>query len=219
MNNIIKSLKLDNYILKNNLKAFSGVYLLAVVITVITKMPALGVGITMLISAPVIGLFFSIYEKNNLNKLYGILPVQRSEVVTGRFLYALIFGVINEIVSGVLAYVVSLILNYEFDRLTYITILSATFFYYTFFISILFPVYFRFSYSKVYIFTNLPIYLTGVLGLIILRKTNFLKNMKQTIDYLTSHQEMIWIIGIGAGLILLCISCLLSYIIYKEKEF
>lgn len=219
MNNIIKSIKLDNFIMKNHLITFSAIYLVVIIITVVTKLPALAVGIIMLLSAPIIGLFFSIYEKNDLNKMYGILPIGKSDVVIGRFLYALIFGVFNEIVSGVLAYIMSLIFNIEFDRLTYITVLSFSFLYYSLFVSIMFPVFFKFTYSKVYIFTNLPMYLLGVFGLIILRKTNFLTNIRQSIGYFTSHQELIWIIGIGTGLILLCISCSLSYLIYKKKEF
>ena len=86
------------------------------------------------------------------------------------------------------------------------------------FIGILFPVYFKFPFSRVYMLVNLPIYLLGVASLFVLRKTDLLKNMGQTVQSFTSHQEMIWITGFGLGLIVLAVSCLLSCVIYQKRE-
>jgi hypothetical protein len=40
----------------------------------------------------------------------------------------------------------------------------------------------------------------------------------QTIKFIVENQSMVWIIGICAGLIILGISCLLSCVIYKNRE-
>ncbi len=57
------------------------------------------------ISAPVVGLYFLLYEKNNLTQLYGILPLRKKEVVIGRYLYALAFGIVNGFAASILAYI------------------------------------------------------------------------------------------------------------------
>jgi hypothetical protein len=218
MSNVFKSVKLDNYILKGYYKAFLGIYIIAIALALIAKNPALTVAVVMVISAPIVGLFFSVYEKNNLSKLYGILPIARSQVVVGRFLYALSLSIINGIVSGALAYVISLLSGYSLDHLTFIAVLSASFAYFCLFIAIIFPIDFKYPFSRVYIFSNLPLYILAVIGALVLRKTDLIKNMGQIIQYFTSNQEMIWITGFGLGLILLAVSCSLSSLIYKKRE-
>ena len=218
MSNVLKSIRLDNYILKTYYKAFIAVDAIAIIIGIITKIPALTVAIVLVITAPFIGTYFSVYEKNNLSKLYGILPLRKSEVVIGRYLYALFLVIINGIVSVIFAYIISLFANKGMDHITIVTILSASFFYFCLFIAVQFPIYFKYSFSKVYIFSNLPFYLVFVIGAYIFNKTNILKHLSQIIQYFTSNQNMIWVTGIGLGLILLIISCPLSYLIYKKNE-
>lgn len=94
---------------------------------------------------------------------------------------------------------------------------SASFLYFCLFIAVLFPIYFKYPFSKVYILANLLIYLITPIGLYVFKKTDLLKNLNQIIQYFTSNQYMIWITGIGVGLILLVISCSLSYLIYKKR--
>ncbi|HZK70196.1 MAG TPA: ABC-2 transporter permease [Clostridia bacterium] len=218
MSNVLKSIRLDNYILKAYYKTFIVVYVIAILIGIISQIPALTVVVVMVITAPFIGTYFSVYEKNNLNKLYGILPIGKYEVVIGRYLYALFLGIINGIVSGILAYIISIFINKGMDHLTFITCLSASFLYFCLFIAVEFPVYFKYAFSKVYIFTSLPFYLVFVVGAFIFKKTDILQYLSQIIQYFTSHQNMIWVTGIGLGLILLIISCPLSYFIYKKNE-
>ena len=218
MSNVLKSIRLDNQILKSHYKALIVFYIMAAMIGILVQQQTLTVGIVMIITAPFIGTYFSVYEKNNLNKLYGILPLGKLEVVIGRYLYALLLSIINGIVSGILAYMISLFFKNGMNYLTFIIVLSASFLYFCLFIGVLFPIYFKYSFSKVYIFANLPFYLVFVIGAYIFKKTDIFKNLSQIIQYFTSHQNMIWVTGIGLGLIVLIISCTLSYLIYKKKE-
>ena len=40
------------------------------------------------------GYTFSVTEKNSMERLYGILPVKKSEMVMGRYLFVVVLGVI-----------------------------------------------------------------------------------------------------------------------------
>jgi ABC-2 family transporter protein len=218
MTSILNSMRLDNYILRGYYKVFALVYVIAILIGIITKIPVITVAIVVVISAPFIGTYFSVHEKNNLNKLYGVLPLGRSKVVLGRYSFALIFGIINGIVPGILAYLISLFVKNGMSHLEILAILSASFAYFCLFIAVQFPIYFKFGFAKVYIFSNLPFYLVFLLGAFVLKRTDILKQLGQVVQYFSSHQNMIWVTGLGSGLILLIISCLLSYWIYRNKE-
>ncbi|MDP4159078.1 MAG: ABC-2 transporter permease, partial [Bacillota bacterium] len=88
MNSVFKSVKLDNYIMKPYYRAFILLFAVAAAVGVLTKIPAITVTVVLIISAPFNGTYFSAYEKNNLDKLYGVLPLRKLDVVTGRYLYA-----------------------------------------------------------------------------------------------------------------------------------
>ena len=109
MSNILKSIKLDHDIMKSRYPMFIIGYIIGVFFAVITKIPIYGALIIMVISTPITGQYFSVYEKNNLEKLYGVLPLRKSEVVIGRYLYALCIVVINGIIAAIVAYIVSII--------------------------------------------------------------------------------------------------------------
>src|SRR5665647_751572 len=111
MSNILKSIKLDHDIMKSRYSMFVIAYILGTFLAVISKTPIYGALVVMIISAPLTGQYFSIYEKNNLDKLYGVLPLRKSEVVIGRYIYALCIIVINGIIAAILAYIISFFTN------------------------------------------------------------------------------------------------------------
>ena len=219
MANILKSIKLDHAVLKAYYKIFMGVYVLATIIAIVFKAPVVTIPVVIVVAAPFISVYFLVYERNNLSKLYGILPLRRSEVVIGRYTYALLFGILNEVFSGILAYVLSLILNAGISYLEFIIFFSAGFLYVCLYISIQLPLYFRFPFLKVYIFSNLPVYLVAVFLVYLFKRTDFLHQLNQAIQYYSSNQTMIWAItGLGLGLILVLVSCPLSFLIHQKSE-
>jgi hypothetical protein len=221
MGNIIHSMKLDYFVLKGNYKIFLVFpYLIALVLG-FTKYTYMMGMIVLLISAVSGTTFFSIYEKNHLSKLYGMLPLKRTEAVLGRYLYALLFGILNGIVSGTLTYIFSFVLKNSISPLAFSVSMSIGFLYYCFIIGMEFPILFRFGYSKAYMLTTLPMYLLFIFGLIISKKVDFnnlSRSMSRAIDYFTANPALVWVMGIGAGLVLICISYALAAAVSKRRE-
>jgi hypothetical protein len=219
MADILKSIKLDHAVLKAYYKIFVGVYVLAAIIAIVFKAPAVTIPVVMVVAAPFISVYFLFYERNNLSKLYGILPLRRSDVVIGRYTYALLLGILNEVFSGILAYILSLTLNAGISYPEFLIFFSAGFLYVCLYISIQLPLYFRFPFSKVYIFSNLPVYLVAVFLVYLFKRTDFLHQLNRVIQYFSSNQTMIWVItGLGLGLILVMISGSFSWLIYQKNE-
>lgn len=218
MSNILKSIKLDHDIMKSRYPMFVIAYILGIFLAVLSKAPIFGALVVMVISTPLTGQYFSIYEKNNLEKLYGILPLKASEVVIGRYLYALCIIVINGIIAAILAYIISFLTNRGTSSTESLTYLSAAFFYVCLMIAVIFPLYFKFPFSKVYAFSNLPFYLIFIITFAFTRKTNVLEQTGPAAQYLTSHLIIIAAIGLSLGLILLALSCLLSCVLIEGNR-
>ena len=208
MSNILKSLKLDFNVAKSRYFMFI-IDIIGVLFAVLTKIPMYGALIIMVVSTPITGQVFSVYEKNNLEKLYGILPLKKSDVIIGRYLYALIIIVVNGIIATLVAYIVSLLTNNIMSSNEFLTLLSVGFAYACLMTAVIFPLYFKFSFSKVYIFSNLPFYLLFVILFLLTRKTNVLQQAGPAVQTLTSSLTVA-AIGLSLGLILLALSCLLS---------
>ena len=99
--------------------------------------------------------------------------------------------------------------------------MSIGFLYYCFIISMEFPILFRFGFSRAYMLTTLPMYLIFIFGLIISKKVDFnnvSQSMSQAIGYFTANPALVWVIGIGAGLALVCISYAIAQAISKRRE-
>lgn len=221
MGNVFRSMKLDYHVIKGNYRIFLlFAYLIAIVLG-FTKYTYMMGMIVLLISAVSGTTFFSIYEKNNLSKLYGMLPLRKSEAVLGRYLYTLLFGVINGIVAGTLTYIFSFVLKSSISPLAFSVSMSVGFLYYCFIISIEFPILFRFGFSRAYMLTTLPMYLFFIFGLLISKKVDFNnlgQGMSRAIGYFTANPALVWVIGIGAGLALVGISYAVASAVSKRRE-
>lgn len=217
MSAVLKSLRLDYFSFKANYKAFIIIYALAIYLSLYTQ-PTIVIVIVMIFSSIFSGMTFLVCERNHLNKLYGTLPIGRTEVVVGRYLHALVFGAVNWAVAGAVSGAVSLLAGKGLDVFGFSAYMSVFFFYFCLSIAVSFPIYYRFGVLKAAISTILPLYLVVMSGIFISRNADTAAGLKQVLQYLADNPAMMWAAGIGAGLILLVISCPLSCLIYKRSE-
>jgi len=219
MNNIYQVTKLDYYLINSYYGRLLIIYAVGILSAVSTPSSLAIISMGFVISVFFGGLPFSVSEKNNLDKLYGILPLKKFEVVAGRYFYALTFGIINGIILGCLAYFVPLFLNKGMmNQLTLIAFLSVYFLYFCLSVSISYPIYYKFGFTKAYVFTVLPFFAIVIGCALIASKTSVLNNLAQVIQFFILHSYMILIIGIGLGLLLLITSFFFSYGIFIRSE-
>ncbi len=218
MRDILRSMALDHRIMKRNYPILAGFYALAVVLSVVAKAPFLAVAITMVLTAPFIGTYFSLYEKNRLDRLYGSLPLGRSSVVVGRYAYAFVMMLANVAASLLLGLFLSLFVQDTATPFLTSVIVAGGFLYACLFFAFLLPLYFKVSFSKVYVFVNLPFYLVVIAGLLLVKKTDILTSLQPTIKYFMDNPAMVWVVGIGIGLVLLGASLPLSIAFHKSRE-
>jgi len=69
--------------------------------------------------------------------------------------------------------------------------------YFSFAMSVSYPIYFKFSFAKANIFTILPLYIIAVLFLVLTRPgSDFTSNIAQIIQFFTSHVALAPLFGI-----------------------
>jgi ABC-2 type transport system permease protein len=103
------------------------------------------------------------------------------------------------------------------DGLTFASWLSGSLLLYCLIVSIQFPLYFKYDFSKLAAFTNLPFILIGLAGSYVIKKN--LKLFGQTVIFFIHNPYMIWLLGIAGGLLLLVVSTYISIALYKTREY
>jgi ABC-2 type transport system permease protein len=218
MNRILNATKLDFFAAKSFLGMTAIMLLIGIVVGVVAHGPIYTMLFTMVFAVTSCGSIFPTHERSHSDKLYGILPLKKAEMIMGRYLYALIIGAVYTVIAGILGFVMSRIMNVSLDSFTFWATLMLAFIYFSFAVGVSYPIYLKFSFAKAYIFTMLPIYIIAVLILVLTKKTNFISNLGQVMRFFTDNQALIPIFGILIGLILLAVSALIANLIYTRKE-
>jgi len=221
MNRTLSAAKLDFYAGKSMLKLTAALAIIAIIVGIVAHGPEYAMFFTMIFGVTSCGSVFQMHEKSHSDKLYGILPLKKSEMILGRYLYGLAIGVVYILFAAILGAVMWKIMGDSADltALGYWATLGAGFTYFGFAMGIAYPIYFKFTFAKAYIFTMLPMYIIAVLFLVLTRKNhNFMSDLTNIIKFFTDHMALAPIFGLLAGLILLGASLAIANAIYTRKE-
>lgn len=99
MNETLKAARLDFSLIKPYMKTLLFIMAFPAVFTAINRSLVNGVSFAMSFISMTTGYTFSISEKNDMERLYGILPVSRKHMVTGRYLYTYTMGLLTLMIS------------------------------------------------------------------------------------------------------------------------
>lgn len=217
MSNIFNSIKLDYYILKSSdLRRMAVIAIVPLLAGVLGKNPLLILGLTMMLFGFVMSMIFATIEKSNLNKLYGILPVQKRQTVIGRYVFTFFASFAIAAMASALTFAASYFLKINLGGFEFSAWLCGSFLLFCFLVSAQFPLYFKYDFSKLAAFANLPYILLILAGVFLIKR--YPQIFGQAVKFFLQNHYMVWLIGIGAGLILIAISCLLSIKLYQNRE-
>ena len=99
MSNTLKATRLDFSLVKPYTKVICFTMLLPIAFAAINRSLLNGISFAMCFVAMTTGYTFSITEKNSMERLLGILPVRKSELVIGRYIFVLALGAMALMVS------------------------------------------------------------------------------------------------------------------------
>ncbi|MFT4143832.1 MAG: ABC-2 transporter permease [Mobilitalea sp.] len=165
---------------------------------------------------------FAVGEKNGIDALYITLSIQRSTVVVGRYLFALIINACAGLLAYVFAYLVSMVLNKDFNFVESFVTTLALFSIFSIIQAIQIPIYFKLGYAKAKFFAYLPF--VG-LPLVVIILTNYLKEkisleqMNDIFVWMETNTFTAALIGVMIWLVIMLISLQTSLSFYNKREF
>ena len=157
MSNIWKSAKLDFSLVKPYVKTICFTMVLPVVFAAINRSLLTGISFAMCFIAMTTGYTFSITEKNSMERLYGILPIRKSDMVIGRYIFIIIMGLTALIFSLIAHPVILTILGESISIFDYISAAVTGIFLFALCTVFQLPGYYRFGSIKGRVFMYIPV--------------------------------------------------------------
>lgn len=173
------------------------------------------------------GLFYTAYpfaigEKTKTDLLFASLPLQRQNLVFGRYLFAFIINLGSAAIALLFALVVSFFMQQEFVLEETLATILGCFFLFTLMESIQLPFYFKFGYTKAKLFVFLPILFIPALVFFLFRLvqesgivgslTDFGNQIAQNPLPSVSLALLFWVLAIALSLVA-------SLRNYRKREF
>ena len=221
MSNILKSTKLDIALVKPYFKTICFTLLLPIVFAAINRSLLTGVSFAMCFIAMTTGYTFSITEKNSMDRLFGILPVRKSELVIGRYVFVLAMGLLSLIISLIAQPLVLKVLGETVgvfdieDGDVVVTAAIAGVFLFALYTVFQIPGYYKYGSIKGRVFMYIPV--AGFLvTLLLLSKMPAIGN--SIISVVESSPILLVFLAVFAIVVMYAVSIFLSIRIMKNKE-
>lgn len=214
MSNILKATKLDFSLVRPYFKVIGFTMLLPIAFAAINRSILTGVSFAMCFIAMTTGYTFSITEKNSMERLYGILPVKKSEMVIGRYLFVLALGALALVVSLITQPIVLRVIGETVEKTDIISAAIGGLFLFALYTVFQIPGYYKFGSIKGRVFMYIPV--AGFLATLFLLPKIPMEN--SIITTLSNSPVLLIVLMIVLVVVMYAVSILFSIRIMKNKE-
>lgn len=215
MSNILKSTKLDIALVKPYFKTICFTLLLPIVFAAINRSLLTGVSFAMCFIAMTTGYTFSITEKNSMDRLFGILPVRKSELVIGRYVFVLAMGLLSLIISLIVQPLVLKVLGETVGVFDIVTAAIAGIFLFALYTVFQIPGYYKYGSIKGRVFMYIPV--AGFLITLLLITKSPVGESKLLFTVINSP-ILLMLLAVIFVITMYVVSILVSIKILKNKE-
>lgn len=214
MSNMLKATKLDFSLVRPYFKVIGFTMLLPIAFAAINRSILTGVSFAMCFIAMTTGYTFSITEKNSMERLYGILPVKKSEMVIGRYLFVLALGALALVVSLITQPIVLRVIGETVEKVDIISAAIGGLFLFALYTVFQIPGYYKFGSIKGRVFMYIPV--AGFLATLFLLPKIPMDN--SIIITLSNSSVLLIALVIVLVVVMYAVSILFSIRIMKNKE-
>lgn len=215
MSNILKSTKFDIALVKPYFKTICFTLLLPIVFAAINRSLLTGVSFAMCFIAMTTGYTFSITEKNSMDRLFGILPVRKSELVIGRYVFVLAMGLLSLIISLIVQPLVLKVLGETVGVFDIVTAAIAGVFLFALYTVFQIPGYYKYGSIKGRVFMYIPV--AGFLITLLLITKSPVGESKLLFTVINSP-VLLMLLAVIFVIAMYIVSILVSIKILKNKE-
>lgn len=214
MSNMLKATKLDFSLVRPYFKVIGFTMLLPIAFAAINRSILTGVSFAICFIAMTTGYTFSITEKNSMERLYGILPVKKSEMVIGRYLFVLALGALALVVSLITQPIVLRVIGETVEKVDIISAAIGGLFLFALYTVFQIPGYYKFGSIKGRVFMYIPV--AGFLATLFLLPKIPMDN--SIITTLSNSPVLLIVLVIVLVVVMYAVSILFSIRIMKNKE-
>ena len=215
MSNIWKSAKLDFSLVKPYVKTICFTMVLPVVFAAINRSLLTGISFAMCFMAMTTGYTFSITEKNAMERLYGILPIRKSDMVIGRYIFIIIMGLTALIFSLIAHPVILTILGESISKSDLIIAAATGIFLFAHYTVFQLPGYYKLGSIKGRVFMYIPV--AGFLITLLLITKSPVGESKLLFTVINSPVRLM-LLAVTFVVIMYVVSILVSIKILENKE-
>lgn len=221
MNKVLSFIGLDMRLMKPYMKSAAVMLGLGIVLGIVLKAGEMVLSMSTVMLLLVMQYPFAVAEKGKLDTLYGTLTVDRKTVVTGRYLFAVLFALAGVIISFACSILITYALSKEVDFTAYAFIMCLIFSVFLVVIGFQFPVYFKYGFTKGRMFAYIPLFAVFILIAVVPLLGNMF-NLNMTLEgmfkNLINHAVISCLVSLAIGIAVLIVSCFISYRIYERKD-
>ncbi|MCI9458629.1 MAG: ABC-2 transporter permease, partial [Oscillospiraceae bacterium] len=174
-----------------------------------------GISFAMCFIAMTTGYTFSITEKNSMERLYGILPIRKSDMVIGRYIFIIIMGLTALIFSLIAHPVILTILGESIGIVDYISAAVIGIFLFALYTVFQLPGYYKLGSIKGRVFMYIPV--AGFLITLLLITKSPVGESKLLFTIFNSP-VLLMLLTIIFVIVMYIVSILVSIKILKNKE-
>lgn len=218
MSNIINMVKLDMSLLKPYKKYYIIFLLMPTILTLSTKDMNSSIIFFMCMIAMSSNYTFSVAEKNDLNRLYGLIPVSKKDIVFGRYIFSALIGAIGAVAAVIINILILTMSKVPVIYEDVVASVSIGLLMYFFFTALQLPGYFKFGAIKGRFISFIPflgIFLAGVIAKSI-KTSAQLTNLPNV--SVSSNTFILFVFSILFDIVVYCISIAITYNIYNKME-
>jgi len=166
MSNVLKLVWLDRALLKPYYKTFIIVFLVPLFVVYNAKDIIFGITFYMCMMSMTSSYTFSVAEKNDLNRLYGLIPVSKREIVEGRYVFTVLVGLIGILFSAVTNSIMLTLMKVPFEINDVIFGIAIGLVIYSIFTAIELPGFFKLGAIKGRYFSYIPLIGLSLVGVL-----------------------------------------------------
>lgn len=191
-------------------------------ITLMLKEPFLVAGMLMMYGVIYTSYPFAVGEKNGIDTLYLTLPLHRRQVVTGRYLFAVLLELCSAGIAAVFSAAFYLYTGKAFALTEILLLVGPCFFLFTMVSAVQLPIYFRLGYAKAKFLSYLPLAIFPLAVMLIsslMGEGKLQALVQQLLTWSQANAILAGVLCIALWTVLMLFSWRLSCVFYQKREF
>ena len=198
MTGVLNAIRLDHLIVRPRYPTLVLLLAIGVTVGVLSGSALTGIVLVTLVTAPIGGSYFAVYEANRLEYLFGTLPLKRSSAEVGIYTHTMLLVAINGMLAGLLGGAIGAAEGLSVSGGAIAVTFALSFLAACLYMALLFPVYLAVPFSKVNVLTNVPFMVITVVVIFISKRTDWLARLAPVDALYREHPAA------GTGLTVLC---------------